>query len=661
MLFLLLLFLFSYSLALEVFSESLERLPDGTIKAVGNVEAYYKNYYIKADLMTYDPERKLVQAEGNVYIRSYDGRLEVRGESAFLDLDKDKGYFIKADGRFEKFYFTAERVDKEGNSYEVREGSITTCPPDRKELLVCFSKAYISERYATGLGSSLRLFKIPVAYTPLVVFPVGDRRSGLLPPTIGSNSYNTFIYKQPIYWAISRDKDATLTLDYRDKQAKGISLEYRQSLRKELDLTGTFSLYREPVPPGKWWEGRSKETFRENRYRLKFDLDLSELKLGVDTLSDPYFMQDVYFTTRERTIPYLTSYLSYKKEFDWVLFVFDARRFYDTTSPDNKKTLQRLPEVGLYVKDISLPYGFSFNTTFSYANFYREEGQKAQRLLLFPELSLSKRLFGLNLLSTLTLENLFYWDVKGSEATDKSVPISLRYRERLPFFFTHRVGGFQLSHMLELSYSYRPKGFKNPRFDTFDQIDKESTLNYSFLSSGYYEGKQIYSLFIQGGYNYLGSFTYLDQVVKEKLMPVRTLFSLMPADWFSLSADSTYDPIHGRLLKNVGSSTFKYKQSSLTLSRTYEKSYYGQSINDQYGAVLSTTLSNATLNLGIIRDNRIGKDLQRRIELLYKGACWAFGLLLRDNYDGTRQKYIKEVFLTFNVFDLQRLTVPLKR
>ena len=35
--------------------------------------------------------------------------------------------------------------------------------------------------------------------------------------------------------------------------------------------------------------------------------------------------------------------------------------------------------------------------------------------------------------------------------------------------------------------------------------------------------------------------------------------------------------------------------------------------------------------------------------------------MLRDTYDGTKQKNIKEIFLPFNIFDLQKFTVPLKR
>ncbi|MCS7171598.1 MAG: LPS-assembly protein LptD [Aquificaceae bacterium] len=664
MLFFLYFFLFlssCSSFALDVLSWSLERLPDGSFKAEGDVEAYYRSYYIRADFMTYDPTKRTVYARGNVYVRSLDARLEARGKEAFLDLERDTGYFIDAEGRFEKFNFTAGRLDKYGESYVVEQGSITTCPPQKKEMSLCFSRANISQRYVFSQRNTLKLFDVPIAYLPVSFFPVGERRSGLLPPTIGSNTYNNFLYQQPIYWAISKDKDATFTLDLRDRQAKGLSLEYRQSMRKPLDLMLNASFYKEPEPPGRWWQGRSLNAFRENRYRLKWDLDLGDLKAGVDLLSDPYFMQDVYLTTRERTLPYLTSYLSYRRDEESYLFNLSLWRFYDTTMPDNKKTLQRLPEANLYLKERNLFNFLYFNLNASYTNFYRQEGLRSHRLLAFPELSLPKRLFAMNFLSTVTMENLFYLDTKGGDFKDKSILASFRYRESLPFFFNLRHGGIDTKNILELSYSYRPKTYNNPRFDNWDQINKENALRYTLRSYGQYKERLLYILFMEGGYNHLGRFNYLGQEVKEKILPVRTVLWLYPIEWLRLSSDTNYDPVNGRFLKAASSLTFTHGGNGLTLGRTLEKKYDGSRLNDQYSLSANVQYRATSMIFSLVRDNRVNKDIQRQLSFDYRGACWSFGLLLRDIYDGTRQKYTREAFLVFNVFDLQRFTMPLKR
>ncbi len=649
----------SFAFSVEIFSDYLERLPDKTLIAKGRVQAYYEKYYLEADYVRYNPETKEVYAEGNVYVKSFDGRIEAWGRIAFLNLKEDTGYFLDTNGRFEKFYISAQRVDKDKEVYNVEKGDITTCPPNRKEMTLCFSHAKVTEKYVFSYNNSLRLFKLPIAYLPFSVFPVGDRRSGLLPPVIGSNTYNTFIYQQPIYWAISQDKDATLTLDIRDKQASGLSLEYRQAISKEKDLYANISLYKEPTPPGKWWEGRDLSTFRKNRYRVKFDLDLGNLKTGLDTASDPYFLQDVYLHTKDKTIPYLTSYISYTKDTDSLLFNFNAERFYDTTSPNNKQTLQRLPEIGLYYKDRPLFGNLYFNAVFNYTNFYREVGPRAHRVLLFPQLALPLNVFGRVIYSTLTFEQGFYFSSNLSNK-DKSFS-TVHLSERLPFFFDKKWKDLDLKNLLELSYNYRPKGYNNPRFDSLDSIDKDNTLRIILRNYTFYGGRQVLSWHLEGGYSFLESFSFGGQQINKKLFPVRSTLFVSPLPFVNINSDILYDPNHTRILNNATYLNIYLKPSNITLGYVQSKDISGNRLNDQISISANSSYKNVNMGFGIIHDNRINKDLLRNIRLDYTGACWSFGLLLRDAYDGNRKKYIKEIFLTFNVFDLQRLTLPLKR
>ncbi len=667
------------SFSAEIFSDYLEKLPDGNMVAKGHVQAYYENYYLEADYLKYDPETREVYAEGNVYVKSLDGKMQAWGKSAFLNLKDNTGYFIDTHGRFEKFYFTAQRVNKDKDVYFVEKGEISTCPPDKKEMTLCFSHAKVTDRYVSSSNNSLRFFKVPIAYLPFASFSVGERRSGLLYPTIGSNVYNNFIYQQPIYWAISQDKDATLTLDIRDKQASGLSLEYRQAFSEKEDLIGSLSFYKEPLPPGKWWEGRDLTTFKRGRYRANFDINLGNLKGALDIVSDPYFMQDIYLHTRERTVPYLSSYLSYTKEWDRFLFTVDARRFYDLTSPNNKQTLQKLPEVGIYYKDTQIFKNLYFNTMFAYTNFYREDGPRANRVLLFPEFSLPMSLFGRTFFSTLTFENGVYIN-SNVPNTDRSFH-TVRFMERVPFFFDRKFGSLDVKNLLEVAYSYRPKSFNNPRFDSLDNIDKESLLSLSFKNYTAYKGRQVLSLYVQGGYSFLSNPAFshssslllppfaeqqieavtTKRIVKGKLIPIRSIVILSPLPFLSFSSDNLYDANSSRLLNTTNYLNLNYRSSNLSLGYVQSRDISGERLTDQSFFSMGTLYRGVRFTFSIVNDNRIDKNLYRQLNVEKTGACWSFGMLLRDTYDGNRQKYIKEVFLTFNVFDLQRLTLPLKR
>ena len=57
----------------------------------------------------------------------------------------------------------------------------------------------------------LKLLGVPVFYTLYLQLPIGDRRrSGLLMPTVGHSSRDGYWYKQPIYWNIAPNYDATV-------------------------------------------------------------------------------------------------------------------------------------------------------------------------------------------------------------------------------------------------------------------------------------------------------------------------------------------------------------------------------------------------------------------------------------------------------------------
>ncbi len=654
----LLLLLVSLSFSVEVFSDILERLPTGEIVAKGNVEGFYKNYYIKSDTLRYNPETKDVYAEGNVYIRSLDGKLEVVAKEAWLNLDSDHGYFIDVNGRFERFYFQAEKVDKEKDTYMVDKGNITTCPPDRKELKLCFSRAKITDKYVFSYDNNLRFFQVPLAYLPVSIYPIGERRSGLLPPLIGTNFYNSFIYQQSIYWAISQDKDATITLDYRTSQAKGLGLEYRQAIRKSNDLKLNLFFYKEPKPPGRWWEGRDLTTFRENRYRIKLDVDFDNLKAGIDTISDPYFMQDVYFRTEQRTVPYLTSYLSYIKDSDKFLFTFDLSKFYDTTSPNNKQTLNRLPEMNLYIKDTKILGNLYASAHLGFANFYRQEGLKAKRLLFFPQLQYPIHLGSLTLLSTLTYEGIRYFDVE--EHYEKGVS-SFSFSQSLPIFLQSTFGDWKFSHLLEINYRYRPKGFQNPRFDPIDEIDRRSILNASYRGYTTYKNLQILNFFVEGGIDYANKAKYQGKTLSGRFLPVRFMLGFTPMHTVSFSTEGLYDPNDSNLLFSSSSAYVTYKNTSLNVGYVLGRSVDKETVTDQYSYGISTSYKDLKLGFSVVHDNKIDKDLYRQVNADYRGGCWNLGVLYRDTYNGQSKKYIKEFFLVINIFDIQRFTLPLKR
>ncbi|EDP75451.1 LPS-assembly protein LptD [Hydrogenivirga sp. 128-5-R1-1] len=657
----LLLALVSLSLSAEILSKSLTRDEEGNLIAEGDVEAEYREYIIRADRVKYNPATKEVFAYGNVYVKRKDGSLEVLGKEAYIDLKAELGYFIDAEGKFRKFYFSARKIEKVGEEvYHIYDGEVTTCPPDKKELKVCFWKARVSDRYVFSFSNSLKFFRVPFFYSPVVVFPVGDRRSGLLPPMIGQNTYNNLIYIQPFYWAISRDRDATFTLDYRDKQAKGLQVEYRQAFTLKDRLYFRLSYYKEPLPPGEWWEGRNLQTLRENRFRLEFNTGFKNWKFGLDLPSDPYFFEDVYFTQKRRTVPYTLSYITYTRmERDYFLS-FNLRNFYDLTSDDNDGTLNLLPEFGFYSRPKQVGSLF-LNLTSTFTNFYREEGLRTQRLVFTPQVELPMKLFGMNNYAGLKLINNFYF-TEGEDYPDERVS-SVYFEDRLPFFGGFSWKGLSFSNVFELVYSFSPQNFNNPQLDSFDEVTKENNIKARYSSSLSYGGRAVASLFLEGGYNLLKSYRFPtdSKLVEKSLLPFRAILSLYPTEWLSLTEDATYDANLGVLARSVSSANLKVWRANLGGSYVVSRDSDKKRLSDQYTLTGEVSVSRFLMGGSVTRDNVSKRELYRKVYLGVKGACWSLTADYRRTYYGSEKGYLREVFVVFNMFNMKDFKLPLRR
>jgi len=659
---LLLLLLSSFVLSAEITSRLMYTDEEGNVIAEGEVEALYSGYLVKANRVKYNPRTKEIYAYGNVYIKKLDNSLEVWGDEAYIDLRRERGYFLKARGRVEQFYFAAERIEKVGEKlYEVSDGEVTTCPPDRKELKICFWKARVSENYVFSFGNSLKFFKVPFLYSPLVAFPVGSRRTGFLPPFIGTGSYNDFLYIQPFFWAISRDKDATFTLDYRSDQAKGISAEYRQALSLRDKLFAKISLYKEPSPPGEWWTGRDLGTFRENRFRIEFSLRYRNWKLGLDIPSDPYFFEDIYFSRDLRTKPFTLSYITYTKLDRKYFLSLNLRSYYDLTSNSQKNSLHLLPEAGFYLRPRRLGPLF-VSLTSMYTNFYRVNSPRYSRLIFIPQLETSLNLFGLQNYTSLRVMNNFYFNGSSSQNFDERVT-SFLFENRVPLFKRLSFHKLELDNTLEAVYRFSPENFNTPQFDTFDEVIRENNLRFRYSGLISFKGRSVASIFLEGGYNLLRSYRFPtdSRLVDKPFLPVRGILSIYPVEWLSISQDFTYDINLGIFARRVSSVSLNLGRVSLSGSFFTSKDSYGKKTTDQYSLGGGIRYRSLFAGAYLTRDILSSKELHRRFFIGIKGACWALKLDFKRTYYGGGKGFLREVLLTFNLFNLRDIKLPLRK
>ncbi len=228
--------------SITVFARTQEKTKD-RIFLTGNVEIRYKELRLFADRVEIDPKTKDCVATGKVTIQLPDE--SVTAEEVFINLETKEGKLVQADGMVQPtiFYHAASIDKKTGNLYELIGARITSCAQPVPRWRFDASRAnFRKDDYVEMWNAVFHIKKIPVFYMPYMRYPVGrDRSTGFLIPRIGWSGQKGFNYEQSFYWAIARNMDATVNLDYYAARGVGGGLNFRYLFRG--GTGGEASLY----------------------------------------------------------------------------------------------------------------------------------------------------------------------------------------------------------------------------------------------------------------------------------------------------------------------------------------------------------------------------------------------------------------------------------
>ena len=191
---------------------------------------------IRADRLEYYQPDDLAKARGNVRINRagnvYEGPLMELKVDAFEGFfNQPRYHFLKNDG-----WGRADRIDFiDPNRSVVRNATYTTCRPEdlpgwMPDWIMRASSIRLDQSEDVGVATNAVLtFKgVPVLPVPEVSFPLSDKRkSGFLPPTIGVDSVSGIDYRQPYYWNIAPNRDATLYPRLMSKRGFSLGSEFR--------------------------------------------------------------------------------------------------------------------------------------------------------------------------------------------------------------------------------------------------------------------------------------------------------------------------------------------------------------------------------------------------------------------------------------------------
>ncbi len=624
------------------------------LEASQDVQISYRRFYIKADRVWYDLKKKIVYAEGNVFITD---RKEV-----FLHADrliyhlKDRSIeLFNVRGKVKEGFFTAKVLKIQGDIYTFKGVCATTCSDKSAEI--CSKKFIYKKREGEGTlySATVRVENIPVFYTPYYGF-LTKRKTGFLAPTLGFDTYNGFFYQQPFYWAIDAHSDLTLTGDYRTSKLYGGTVYFRKYFSSDTYLETLNGFYYDSAYPGKWWEGRTYH--RKNRFLFSAKGYSGELKFQWEYPSDKDFYYDVFFTDEQLHYKsFARSYLSYLIEDRSFYLNLKTEYFYNLATTNRSEDLALLPDVEFYLKPISLGRGINFDLSTELTNFYRYE-HSLWRFRINPQLSWEK-VFGTTPVTFYLKPYFLYYSSKRYGNYRYVGGIEFKAKSLFYDFDLIKTEKWNVFSSWEWVYEFNPfKERPTPNFDVFDEVSQKNTLTVRGLNDISYKGIKVGEVIVEQPYNFYGGYNLPTDGyhMSGNLLPLKVYTSWnTPSRDISVYGQTYYDYKLGEFIYTSAGINWKLIQTLLTklsvkfsyyLSKNHLKEI--QSEGASYGIDFRHRRIGISLNGNY--DSKEGRNTYLGVSLTYNRDCWNAGLTYQREYNRDRNKYEWRVLFTFNLF-----------
>jgi LPS-assembly protein len=229
-------------------AEQMTGRPDREVHLERDVEITRGQTSLSADQADYDILENEVQASGNIRMQRFGDRY--KGDQLKLNMDTGKGFILHPEYKLEQnnAQGKAERTDFESEDQAtVIDGTYSTCEgPDPDWYLKAGTLQLDSARNIGSARTALVYFKgVPIMGMPAMSFPLSsERKSGLLPPTIGATSKGGLEITLPYYFNIAPNRDLTLFPKYITRRGLQLGADGRylgQSYAGETNVETLFN------------------------------------------------------------------------------------------------------------------------------------------------------------------------------------------------------------------------------------------------------------------------------------------------------------------------------------------------------------------------------------------------------------------------------------
>lgn len=198
----------------SISAERMTGRPDREIEFEKDVEIVRGTTTITGDRATYDILADEVRASGNINMCHLGNRYS--GDSLRLGIESGVGFITMPTYHLQNNNArgSAERIDfASADEAVVTQGTYSTCEGPDPDWYLKASRLSLDKARDTGFATNTVVYfkGVPILGTPAMSFPLSDeRKSGVLPPTIGSTNKGGLEVTVPYYFNIAPNRDLTL-------------------------------------------------------------------------------------------------------------------------------------------------------------------------------------------------------------------------------------------------------------------------------------------------------------------------------------------------------------------------------------------------------------------------------------------------------------------
>jgi LPS-assembly protein len=628
----------------------------------GGVQIRYQDIDLKADMAELDLETKVVTATGNVILDQ--GPRRLTGDTVVFNLDTKTGKLTNSTGFVAPdYYFTGKEVEKTGDTtYVVTDGIFTSCNQEVPDWSFRLGQARVEvDGYAHVRSASMRAKKLPVFYTPYILWPVKrDRTSGFLIPNIGYSDRRGASLGFAYFWELGRSYDTTFHVDTYSESFLGLGNEFRY--QPTPGTKGNILGYYVQDPEVDDWRWKVEWT------HLTEDLPWNMRgAVQVQEYSDFNFFRDF-----ERDFDRNTQRFIDSRAFvtgNWGPHLLNAQLSSRETFIDFDQTIDqlRLPEIEYRLRQTRIgrtPFYLQALSSLNYLDIKRPNSYDGQygRADLFPQVTLPIKTFPWLSLSVTGGERMTYYtdslnqtqtDFSG-EAQSRLFPVASAEIVGPSFsrIFDRKMGGYsRFKHVIEPRFLYGYQGeldedFFVPLFDEVDSpprsnnrgrfalvnriLAKPDTPNGVAREIFYFELGQAYSF---DDTQPLQTSTR-DRSVNTQEGPVQALVRFNPADRITFKLEADYDTLFGGISSTGFTGSYGFGAGSYLGATWFTRARpeTGQSLSNQVRLNGAVGIPAWRLRLeGQLNYDFEQQLLQQQLLVLsYAGQCYGLRLELRD-------------------------------